>query len=279
MTARKPRPTAPKITATLETVTPEIAAEWIAKNLNNRNVRSSVVAGYARDMAAGAWRVTGEAIKFDNAGTMIDGQHRLLAIIQSGATVQILVIRGLAPEVQEAMDSGAKRTAGDALTWSGYKHGALVAAIARLGMEIEQGSGTKKFTNAELIEWLDDNPDAADAASAISGMKKYLPMRPAAAGYAFVLLCRADHRACAEFFDSLAFNRTNGKGDPRSTLLRRLGAARDNKERLHASTEVRFVIRAWNAWRRGETLHVLRTRNSSGSVESVSMAASSGVAS
>lgn len=80
-------------------VTPAMAKEWMAKNIHNRNVSDQVVASYARDMRLGRWVLNHQGIAFDNEGNLMDGQHRLLAIIQSGVTVQLLVTFGL-PKVQ-----------------------------------------------------------------------------------------------------------------------------------------------------------------------------------
>jgi hypothetical protein len=78
-------------------VSPELAESWLSKNPNNRNLRRSVVDGYARDMSAERWALNGETVKFAADGHLFDGQHRLNAIIVSGATVPMVVVRGLSP--------------------------------------------------------------------------------------------------------------------------------------------------------------------------------------
>ena len=63
-------------------------------NVCNRNVRESRVCEYANEMSAGRWRLTGQGIIILEDGTVGDGQHRLYAIVKSGATVQMPVARG-----------------------------------------------------------------------------------------------------------------------------------------------------------------------------------------
>ena len=58
-------PATEKVTSSVTLVTPDTAERWLSKNHNNRNVKRAVVNAYARDMAAGRWQITGEAIKFD----------------------------------------------------------------------------------------------------------------------------------------------------------------------------------------------------------------------
>src|SRR5690606_37222008 len=101
------------------TVTPELASEWLTANKGNRTQRPKVIAAYSRDMTAGEWLFTGEAIKFDWNDRLIDGQHRLEAVLLAGASVRMLVIRYLDPRVQYVLDTAAKRTAGDALRFAG----------------------------------------------------------------------------------------------------------------------------------------------------------------
>jgi hypothetical protein len=51
-----------------------MAQTWLEKNVpHNRGVRPSVVAAYARDMLAGKWYISGDPIRFDVKGNLIDG--------------------------------------------------------------------------------------------------------------------------------------------------------------------------------------------------------------
>lgn len=247
-------------------VTPEMAARWLSKNLKNRNLRHPTAAAYARDMAAGNWQFTGEAIKFDNRGNLIDGQHRLTAITQAGVTLSMLVIQGLEPEAQDVLDSGAKRNAADALNLSGISYATSVAAGARLGISIENSTPVTKThaTNSEIQDFVANHPDIIEAAAAITKVTKFIDLTPAVLTYTFMTLSRVDAAAAAEFFTSLANNSTGGTGDPRNTLIRRMASARRNAERVPAEAQIGFVYRAWNAWRKGEDLHVLRTRVAGG---------------
>lgn len=70
-------------------------------------------------MAQKAWKMNGEAIKFSNTGRLLDGQHRLLACVESGCSVRTLVIRGLPEDTQETMDAGKSRTMANVLELKG----------------------------------------------------------------------------------------------------------------------------------------------------------------
>jgi hypothetical protein len=101
---------------TVETITAKQAEKYLQFNTSNRPLRKSLVTQYAKDMAAGNWKLTHQGVAFNCDGTLLDGQHRLSAIVESGATVQMLVARGVDSRNQLVMDDHAKRNAGDALS-------------------------------------------------------------------------------------------------------------------------------------------------------------------
>lgn len=100
------------ITCVSEVITPDVAAKYDALNKNVRNVIPSVVDRFARDMTSGRWRETHQGIAFDEDGFLVDGQHRIRAVIKSGVTVKMMVFRGITSEQNLAVDCGTKRADG-----------------------------------------------------------------------------------------------------------------------------------------------------------------------
>jgi hypothetical protein len=72
-------------------ITPEIAKAFLAGNTDNRKLASRTVEVLARDMVNGGWRVTHQCIAISESGLLIDGQHRLSAVVSSGKTVPMYV--------------------------------------------------------------------------------------------------------------------------------------------------------------------------------------------
>ncbi len=56
------------ITFTLETITPLLAAQYLARNLNNRAITKERVLSLSRDMQSGAFLVTHQCIAFNSNG-------------------------------------------------------------------------------------------------------------------------------------------------------------------------------------------------------------------
>lgn len=118
--------------ADVETITPTIAEAYLAANYaRNRNIKKGVVKSYASDMSSGRWMLTGQGIQFDTDGVLIDGQHRLNAVILSGASVPMMVLRGVPKESFDHVDVGISRSVQDVLQSRGQHPGNAAIATAR----------------------------------------------------------------------------------------------------------------------------------------------------
>lgn len=114
------------------TMTPQWAEKILTQNNNkNRKIRTSKLMVYTRSIEAGDWKVTNQGIALDPQGNLLDGQHRLAAVVKSGKSIKILLGKNCDPSTFSVIDIGATRTSGDMLTLSGCttKHNTLAAAV------------------------------------------------------------------------------------------------------------------------------------------------------
>lgn len=260
-------PTSLPPTSSVETVTPELAKFMLAANTSNRNVRDRVVTTYSRDMQAGRWHFTGEAIKFADDGTLLDGQHRLAAIVKAQVPVQMLVIRGIAHQAQASMDTGAKRTPGDAANLRGHKNGKLLSSVAK--MIVTDGARLANVTpsTAELLDIIENDTTLRWVVnSAIAGELTTLRRITSATviGYAYWRLHAVDGFACAEFFHRLATLEELPAGSPILALHRRLSANEGLNSRMAQRQVLAYIVMAWNAWRKGESRSIVKLAYSQG---------------
>ncbi len=244
-------------------VGPDLAREWMGANHGNRNMRKTAIAQYARDMIEGDWMTTGDSIKFDWDGRLIDGQHRLEAIIASGCSVQFVVVRGLEPRVQDVIDSNVRRSATDAMRFNGYEHNVNeIAGCARIAKARSLGMVTTalsahtpaQMTNSEVLEWARENPEVQRAAALARRVYATIGATPSALTYCIWVLEKIDPVQAVDFFTTTAEFNTNGKNDPRATLLRAFNALRERKAHMTAGIQILYIFRAWNAYRDGEDL-------------------------
>lgn len=245
-------------------LTPDLAEEYLTHNTGNRRERPVKQAGMVRDQLAGAWLQTGESIKFDWTDRMIDGQNRCQAVITSGASIPILVIRGLSPEAQGVMDSGAPRTSSDALHFAGVDNAKAVNSIANIHRAWKRGglphagsifSGSSRMTNQETVEYARRYPEIETAAIASKSFySRGLRLPVGAIGTAVIELSKLNAEACDDFFQRIIDVRTDGFGDPIATLIKRVNDLKKQGAtiRVHEAAALFMLFRTWNAYRAEE---------------------------
>jgi hypothetical protein len=95
-------------------ITPDVARALLATQATNRRVRARRVVEYARAMAEGKWlSQTNQQIGVCLDGRLIDGQHRLLAVILNGKPMEMEITVGMPIEVQKVIDGACPRNAED----------------------------------------------------------------------------------------------------------------------------------------------------------------------
>lgn len=255
----------------LISVTPDLAAQWLATNTeNNRRISKTTVNRYAQDMIRDQWLITGEALKFDTTGRLIDGQHRLSAVVASKKTVQMYIIRDLPEETILVIDTGKSRSAGDALKIAGQNgYSNAMAALARKIIVFNGGSNPirgdkgrglrlngQTVTNRQIIEYCTEN-DLTEHVKFGWNMKSIGVTDALNFGeYAFFhwYFGLVDSQAAEIFLRKLATLENVDMQSPIRALLNKLTRSitrLDGKMKMHA------VITAWNAWRKGEKLTLI----------------------
>ncbi|PTL55775.1 hypothetical protein [Paraconexibacter algicola] len=246
------------LSAKLIEVTPAFAEELLLRNERNRHVHSARVGQYAADMRDGAWKLNGEAIKIADDGTLLDGQHRLMAVLEADVSVQMLVITGLPPEAQETMDQGRARSFGDVLHLRGEKDYFVLAASTRLVAAYERDgvpfAVRRGLSVPEQARTLERNPGLRDSVEYSGRRRRPWLSRGPASGLHY-LFSIADQEGADDFFDRLASGANLNTGDPiyliRERLIRDHQATdgRTSSER----TKLALIIKAWNAYQDGDT--------------------------
>lgn len=242
-------------------VTPDVAKGWLKMNLRNRPLRQAHVAFLATAMREGKWVRNGDTIRFDDAGLLIDGQHRLAAVVQSGRSVLMDVVKGVDKAAFSTIDTGKKRSASDVLAIDGVKNSARVAAAARLvnwyrnrdKYEVPQNM---VFTNRDVSEMVAGEPEIEAAVQLSSSVRLTKDMT---AGYsaAFYLIAKVGKQKAVEFNEAVSTGENLSAGDPALTLrnwaMTKIGASK-SESRLKAYMWMWATISAWNAWSGGDKL-------------------------
>lgn len=246
------------------TITPAIAKHWLSTfNVTNRNLRPKKLERYVNALLSGRWKVNGESIKF-GYGKVIDGQHRLLAIVVSGVKAKSLVTFGLDVAVQDTVDTGANRTAADVLGiegLDGWEAATLGGAIHTL-LNYDRGGlpiTEKQYDNAEAKSFfLEHAPKIVSSLKHVRTLVRRPALLPysmmAALHYIFSNTTGEDAREDADrFFVALVDGIGLTPSSPilflRNRLIADLSATNRKPRSKYQLTGM--VVRAWNAYRRG----------------------------
>lgn len=80
------------IRAEVKTITPQMASDILDRNVGNRRLSPALVQEYASYMKQGMWQENGQAIQLTDDGFLVDGQHRLSAVVLANQSVPMLVV-------------------------------------------------------------------------------------------------------------------------------------------------------------------------------------------
>lgn len=257
---------------TRETLTVADARRMLGHNTHNRNPRWRNVHRYARDMRDGRWTFTGDPIRFDAQGVLLDGQCRLLALVEAGetsprVTLDTLVIRGLPAAAQTHMDLGACRSLADRLRLRGEHDCGLLASTVMLDASWERTDGyaVGVATHLEALAWLDaHHDDMVEATRHGRAFARHGRLLPAScAAVLWVRFAREDRKMADLFMRTVANPHGVDAHDPRSLLHDRLAGLRAlETQGVDVSTRVKagLTVKAWNLWRAGKTCDRLEYR-------------------
>jgi hypothetical protein len=248
-------------------ITPAKAVELLQSNVKNRRPKNPVVLKYARDMAEGKWKNdTYELIKVSKSGIILDGQHRLMAVVKSNAPTYFHIVEGLEDSIFDVLDTGSSRNASDVFKINNIKyHSSIPAIITAYDILSDSRSGrntqvNRKKTNADLLEEYNLNSRKWDSIAKDSHMLyiqfgKILTMSFIGSFIAFFNDIDTD--------DSIKFmsQLCSGKGvanDTINNLRMRLVNEKVSVNKLNLTTKQALIIKSWNAFRKDQVLKVLK---------------------
>ena len=144
-------------------VTPSYAKQLLESNTKNRSVNDIIVNRYAKDITEGNWKEdTGEAIKISKTNVILDGQHRLYAIVKANTSAYLHVITDLDDSVFDVLDTGKPRSAVDVFKIQGIKQENTIPSIIVRYKTLKRGrmkadSRMDNFTNSEILDFYNES--------------------------------------------------------------------------------------------------------------------------
>jgi hypothetical protein len=252
-----------KINAEIQTVTPGRAEQWLGRNEKNRSVSKAKVDKLAAEMNRGAWTVSPDAIAFAPDGRLLNGQHRLTALLRTGMVLDFLVVYGLPDESQLVMDDSKTRTVADQLYMRDEtNYVTLAGALAHL-YRWEQGAPrntTVRPTRRQGLDLLDRHPNIRLSVPIGKRLNAELRFNPSLGAFLHYTLSLIDDVDAKDFFERLGSGEDLKQGDPIHTLRKVIIENSTATKKLPLLVVHAYTIKAWNAYHDGEPLKLLRWR-------------------
>ncbi|GAB3643952.1 hypothetical protein [Spirosoma arcticum] len=253
---------------TVEDITPELAGEFLTRNQKNRPLNQNHIAFLAAQMRAGAWQFSGDPIRFSTSGRLLDGQHRLSAIIASGTTQKTMVIWDLPEESFHVMDTGRMRMAADVLDIADVPNARKAASTVRMIIAYQRGhiSATLKnqgrvshtaVTHGEILEFVKQTDVQPYLLRAMTWYKEWRVFTGSEYGFIYYTLCQIDCPAAEQFLTSLASGANLPIDSPVFVLRKKLEQYKLNKVSCSPSERLALTFKAWNLYRKGAPVKML----------------------
>jgi hypothetical protein len=257
--------TLPAVKQKIMTITPQVAADFLLKNIRNRPLKTENVEFIAYQLKMGKWKTGPDAIAFDYNDNLINGQHRCEACIKTGISFESNVMYNLEPDAYNTIDTGIKRSGGDALSSLGTGFPQVKAALIKMlllhkknNLVSQNEGGIKlKITNQMIVDFYTKNSKKVDAATKTGQDVYSSPNRlfsSATIGAFAYIFNEIDEQDSALFFEM--FKSGEGLSAKHPVLILRNQLIKDLSGLKKYPTRVKYewLIECWNAYRANKTI-------------------------
>lgn len=258
----------------IETITPEMAAKYLATSPENRVTKSTrrVANTYAEAMKRGEWRLNGESIIFDSNGLLLAGHHRLTAVTIAGIPVTFSVCRGVEREAFTTYNCGLRTNLAQILGMKGVKNNNLIMGMIGININlcntgrIRANNGTTADNLARTVTsdyqiYLSDKEAYDEAAEQANRLRAYgnVLKNSWIGGVYYFLTHRGGYTKLEvlRFFEALCHLETSGV-TPCDTLRNFIIRHRMANMKMDDGFLAALLIKAWNAYITGRTMKQIR---------------------
>lgn len=232
----------------IETISPQMAEAYLAHNTRNRKIVAAHVDAIARDIRAGNWMMNAQPICFSRSGRLLNGQHRLSAVIQAGEAIEVPVMRNLPEEAYDTYDIHAKKGPQLGAAFDSFGDKPLIAAAAVLLWKHElkpPGTRNAKPTPAEVMRIVEQHPRLLELRT--FGRKMIEFGRGSVLTYAAYCIERDDPELGRIFLERFESGADLPRGHLILELRRRMQILR--RERTSQEEQLRELLSAWNRFK------------------------------
>lgn len=248
------------------TITPEDAMAMLEMNGSNRPLNHTHVNRIARQITDGKWRFNGDTIKIATTNDILDGQHRLWAIIESKQAVETIVVRNIESDAFATIDTLRKpRSGSDVLALLGATRQRSTISVALQGLTRWQRkcletyrAPQNRIENSDIEQAYHDNPGivrAAEAAAKLRGLTN-----PGILAFFYFVLTNRSPDLAERMISTLENPAGVGINDP-FFRLRSYFTSEKKYDRKDPLVTIVYMIKAANAAYENKEIKTLNWRN------------------
>ena len=248
------------MTATRQHISPEQASVILEKNTNNRIASRATILRYADTMQRGEWKLSNDIICISPDGVLMNGQHRLKAVVESATAQDFWVWENCPQEALLTMDLGRKRNATDTATLSsGSKINPTQGkALMLITTDFRATKIVQATPNQMILWWEKYGNEILAAGKLIPTTHKKHAIYLGAATEAFIWSPSAADKI-ADFFRialelTPASDRlldTQGADFIPATIYKWIGGLHKNNQRLRSFQQYKLILKALQDYMNG----------------------------
>jgi len=246
-------------------LTPELASQLLLNNTGNRPVNRGYVEGLQRVLLRDEWVFNGEPIIVASTGRVLNGQHRLIAVVETGVSIDTNIVWGADESVFATIDTGKTRTVGNVLAVEKVPNYNNVAAALRMmycfcttnGNVYENGSASRGYTATLAKAMLARHPGIQESVTTAKRCTHYQSRALLAMLHYFFL--RASQHTAGEMIEVLAEG-GNDRDRPFNVLREHIIYNRVNRIPMGNRSLAAKTIRTFNAEVSGEEISRVQWR-------------------
>jgi hypothetical protein len=235
------------------TLTPEMAMDLLERNNLNRPLSDQHVARIAKQIIDGKWRFNGDTIKIASTDDVLDGQHRLWAVIEAKHPVDTILVRGLEREAFVTIDTLRKpRSLGDTVALSGQlRHRSVIATalcwLIRWQRKCipQHREPANRIENSDIEVAFSAHPTIVDAVDRSSKLRSIC--NPGMLGFFYYVLTNHNEELAERLMHTFADPSGVAVNDPFFMLRAWMLNARGDKHKSNPVETIAVMIKATNA--------------------------------
>lgn len=237
--------------AVVVTVTPVLAQLLLLKNPINRPYSRRGRNELQQDMQSGRFVCNGESIVISRTGNVLDGQHRLDSVVQTGVPIEVVMVFGIEDQARYTIDTGRNKSVSNFLSMKGKEYTQIIGASMGYYLMWRQHntfdlSHNAAPSKAAILEACDRHQGIEESAAFTYPCMQTVRAHAVLCFVHYMLWKKFGRTEADEFLTKIIFGEDLHRGHPIWYCRNRLHKM-DRTTRAH--TKVELILKCWNAYR------------------------------